>query len=124
MPEMFMTTDAIVYDENLNGTVALVTDGRFSGATSGPCIGHVSPEAVDGGPIALVENEDLIAIDIPKRSLQVVGVKGEQKSSEEMDAILAKRREAWTLPERPQKRGVLKRYSESAVSAMEGAYMG
>jgi dihydroxy-acid dehydratase len=123
MPEMFMTTDAIVYDETLNGTVAIVTDGRFSGATSGPCIGHVSPEAVDGGPIALVENDDLIEIDIPSRSLRVIGVKGEEKSVEEMDAVLAERRKNWTLPERPAKRGVLKRYSDSAVSAMEGAYM-
>lgn len=123
MPEMFMTTDAIVYDETLNGTVAIVTDGRFSGATSGPCIGHVSPEAVDGGPIALLENDDLIEINIPERALRVVGVKGEQKTPEEVDAILAERRKNWTLPERPQKRGVLKRYSDSAVSAMEGAYM-
>lgn len=123
MPEMFMTTDAIVYDEKLNGTVALVTDGRFSGATSGPCIGHVSPEAVAGGPIALLEDDDIISIDIPSRSLQVIGVKGEEKTPEEMEAILAERRKNWTLPERPQKKGVLKRYSDSAVSAMEGAYM-
>lgn len=118
-----MTTDAIVYDETLNGTVAIVTDGRFSGATSGLCIGHVSPEAVDGGPIALVENEDLIEIDIPERSLRVVGVRGENKTPEEMETILAERRKNWPLPERPQKRGVLKRYPDSAVSAMEGAYM-
>lgn len=123
MPEMFMTTEAIVHDATLNGTVALVTDGRFSGATSGPCIGHVSPEAVDGGPIALVEDDDLIEIDIPNRNLRVVGVKGEEKSPEEVDEILAERRKNWSLPERPQKRGVLKRYSDSAVSAMEGAYM-
>jgi dihydroxy-acid dehydratase len=123
MPEMFMTTEAIVHDATLDGTVALVTDGRFSGATSGPCIGHVSPEAVDGGPIALVEDDDLIAIDIPKRSLQIVGVKGEEKSTEEVEAILSERRKNWTLPERPKKSGVLKRYSDSAVSAMEGAYM-
>ncbi|WP_291329504.1 dihydroxy-acid dehydratase [Desulfovibrio sp. UCD-KL4C] len=123
MPEMFMTTDAIVYDETLNGTVAIVTDGRFSGATSGPCIGHVSPEAVDGGPIALVEDHDLIEINIPNRVLQIVGVNGEKKSPQEISEILAQRKENWTLPERPQKRGVLKRYSDSAVSAMKGAYM-
>ena len=123
MPEMFMTTDAIVYDEILNGTVAIVTDGRFSGATSGPCIGHVSPEAVDGGPIALVEDHDLIEINIPNRALQIVGVNGEKKSPQEITDILTQRKENWTLPERPQKRGVLKRYSDSAVSAMKGAYM-
>ena len=76
MPELFMTTDAILYDPRLDGTVAIVTDGRFSGATSGPCIGHVSPEAVEGGPIALVEDGDLIEIDIPGRALRIVGVAG------------------------------------------------
>ncbi|MGQ9366530.1 dihydroxy-acid dehydratase [Azospirillum sp. ST 5-10] len=123
MPEMFMTTDAVVYDPLLNGTVAIVTDGRFSGATSGPCIGHVSPEAVDGGPIALVEDGDLIEIDIPGRSLKVVGVAGRPCPAEEIDALLADRKAAWRLPERPAKRGVLKRYTENAVSAMAGAYM-
>ncbi|MBB5046680.1 dihydroxy-acid dehydratase [Rhodopseudomonas rhenobacensis] len=123
MPEMFMTTDAIVYDARLNGTVAIVTDGRFSGATSGPCIGHVSPEAVDGGPIALIENGDLIEIDIPSRALRVVGVAGEPRTPDEVAAILTARRAAWTLPARPAKKGVLARYSKSAVSAMAGAYM-
>ena len=65
MPESLMTTDAIAFDERLDGTVALVTDGRFSGATQGPAIGHVSPEAVEGGPIALLEDGDMIEIDIP-----------------------------------------------------------
>ncbi|MDR3440720.1 dihydroxy-acid dehydratase [Telmatospirillum sp.] len=123
MPEMFMTTDAIVFDERLNGTVAVVTDGRFSGATRGPCIGHVSPEAVEGGPIALAENDDLIEIDIPARSLRIVGVAGVRKSPEEITAILQTREAAWRLPDMPPKRGVLKRYSRNAVSAMAGAYM-
>jgi dihydroxy-acid dehydratase len=123
MPEMFMTTDAIVYDPELNGTVAIVTDGRFSGATSGPCIGHVSPEAVEGGPIALLQDDDLIEIDIPARSLRVVGIKGEPCSVSRVEAELQARRAVWTLPERPAKKGVLKRYSDSAVSAMAGAYM-
>jgi dihydroxy-acid dehydratase len=122
MPEMFMTTDAIVYDPSLNGTVAIVTDGRFSGATSGPCIGHVSPEAANGGPIALVEDNDLIEIDIAKRRLSVVGVKGEGRTPEEMEAVLAARRSAWRMPDRAPRKGVLKRYCETAVSAMAGAY--
>jgi dihydroxy-acid dehydratase len=122
MPEMFMTTDAIVYDQSLNGTVAIVTDGRFSGATSGPCIGHVSPEAACGGPIALIEDNDLIEIDIAKRRLCVAGVKGEPRTPEEMEAILAARRAAWRMPDRPARKGVLKHYCESAVSAMAGAY--
>lgn len=123
MPEMFMTTDAIVFDETLNGTVALVTDGRFSGASRGPCVGHVSPEAVEGGPIALVEDDDLIEIDIPGRRLNVVGVAGMQKTLDEINKILAERKEKWQLPERKPRRGILKKYTERAVSAMAGAYM-
>ncbi len=123
MPEMFMTTDAIVYDEKLNGTVAIVTDGRFSGATRGPCIGHVSPEAVEGGPIALVEDGDLIEIDIPGRALRIVGLKGERQSPDAVDAVLAARKAQWRLPERKPKKGILRRYSQNAVSAMAGAYM-
>ena len=123
MPEMFMTTDAIVYDEVLNGTVAIVTDGRFSGATRGPCVGHVSPEAVEGGPIALVENGDLIELDIPARKLNVVGVAGEKKTAEEITAIMAERKANWKLPDRKPKKGLLKRYTDTAVSAMAGAYM-
>lgn len=123
MPEMFMTTDAIVFDEALNGTVALVTDGRFSGASRGPCVGHVSPEAVEGGPIALVENNDLIEIDIPARKLNIVGIAGERKTPEEVAQILAQRKETWQLPERKPRKGVLKKYTERAVSAMAGAYM-
>jgi dihydroxy-acid dehydratase len=122
MPEMYMTTDAIVFDERLNGTVAIVTDGRFSGATRGPCVGHVSPEAVEGGPIALVEDNDLIELDIPGRKINVVGVKGEAKSPEEITGIMLARKAKWKLPQREPKKGVLKRYTENAVSAMAGAY--
>lgn len=123
MPEMFMTTDAIVYDEKLNGTVAIVTDGRFSGATRGPCIGHVSPEAVEGGPIALVEDNDIIEMDVPNRRLNIIGIAGEEKTPEEIGKILAIRKANWKLPEMKPKKGMLKRYSQNAVSAMAGAYM-
>ena len=123
MPEMFMTTDAIVFDETLNGTVALITDGRFSGASRGPCVGHVSPEAVEGGPIALVEDNDLIEIDIPARKLNIVGVSGERKTPEEITQVLIERKEKWQLPERKPRKGVLKKFTERAVSAMAGAYM-
>lgn len=123
MPEMFMTTDAIVFDATLNGTVALVTDGRFSGATRGPCIGHVSPEAVEGGPIALLEDGDLIEIDIPRRALNVIGVKGQEVPREEMARILEQRRAQWQMPPLKPKKGVLKRYCANAVSAMAGGYM-
>ena len=67
MPEMLMTTEAIVCDETLNGKVALLTDGRFSGATRGAAIGHICPEAAVGGPIAFIEDGDLIACDIEAR---------------------------------------------------------
>lgn len=123
MPEMYMTTDAIVFDETLNGTVAIVTDGRFSGATRGPCVGHVSPEAVEGGPIALVEDQDLIELDIPGRKINIVGVAGKKLEAEEVSRIMATRKANWKLPERKPKTGVLKRYTEKAVSAMAGAYM-
>ncbi|MCK4963297.1 MAG: dihydroxy-acid dehydratase, partial [Anaerolineales bacterium] len=72
MPEILATTEALVTIPSLRNT-AIVTDGRFSGATRGPCVGHVSPEAARGGPIALVEDGDLILIDIPKRVLSMVG---------------------------------------------------
>jgi len=123
MPEMFMTTDAIVYDEKLNGTVALITDGRFSGASRGPCIGHISPEAVEGGPIALLENGDLIEIDIPGRGLNITGVKGTLLTAAEVNEVMEERRSAWQLPEQKVKRGILGRYTRNAVSAMAGAYM-
>lgn len=123
MPEMFYTTEAIASDEELGKSIALITDGRFSGASKGPAIGHVSPEAAEGGPIALVEEGDLIQIDIPQRILAIVGVKGEKKSPLEMEEILACRRAAWK-PQPPRyKSGVLKIYSEHAVGPMKGGYM-
>lgn len=123
MPEMFYTTEAISSDPELGKTIALITDGRFSGASKGPAIGHVSPEAAEGGPIALVEEDDLIEIDIPARSLRIVGVKGGRKSAEEMEAILADRRKRWKPKDKKYQSGVLKLYSEHAVSPMKGGYM-
>lgn len=123
MPEMFYTTEAIASDEELGKTIALITDGRFSGASKGPAIGHVSPEAADGGPIALVEEGDLIEIDIPKRILRIAGIRGKLKTEEEIQAILAVRRANWKpVPARYQS-GVLKLFSEHAVSPMKGGYM-
>ena len=107
----------------LASSVALITDGRFSGASRGPVIGHVSPEAAVGGPIALVEKDDLIQIDVPNRLLAIVGVKGEPKTPAEMDAILAERRAKWQPREPKYKSGLLKLYSQHAVSPMKGAYM-
>ena len=123
MPEMFYTTEAIASDPELGASIALITDGRFSGASKGPAIGHVSPEAAVGGPIALVEEGDLIRIDIPERVLAIVGIAGEPKTPEEVDAVLAERRAAWKPRAPKYDRGVLKFYTEHAVSAIDGGYM-
>ncbi len=72
MPEMFYTSEAISSDKELGRSIALITDGRFSGASTGPVIGHCSPEAAEGGPVAMVEEGDLIEIDIPARRLNIV----------------------------------------------------
>ena len=123
MPEMFYTTEAISSDPELGKTIALITDGRFSGASKGPAIGHVSPEAADGGPIALVEEGDLIRIDIPERVLEIVGIHGQEMTKEEVDKVLAERRAAWKPKAPKYTKGVLKIYSEHAVSPMKGGYM-
>ena len=120
MPEMLMTTEAIVCDETLNGKVALLTDGRFSGATRGAAIGHICPEAAVGGPIAFIEDGDLIACDIEARTLDLVGIHGQACSPEEAGAILKARAQAGVLPPTPR-RGYFKRYTEHALSAMKGA---
>ncbi|MBQ5720338.1 MAG: dihydroxy-acid dehydratase [Alistipes sp.] len=123
MPEMFYTTEAISSDAELGRSIALLTDGRFSGASRGPAIGHISPEAAVGGPIALVEEGDLIHIDIEERVLQIVGIAGEELSAEEVDKVLAERREKWQ-PRKPKyDRGVLKLFADHALSAIEGGYM-
>lgn len=120
MPEMLMTTEAIVCDERLNGKVALITDGRFSGATRGAAIGHVSPEAAAGGPIAFVEEGDLITYDIEARTLNVTGIHGTVCTAEEAAQVLAERAKAGVIPREPRK-GFYKLYTEHAASAMKGA---
>ena len=123
MPEMFYTSEAISSDSELGRSIALITDGRFSGASTGPVIGHVSPEAAAGGPIALVEEGDLIEIDIQNRVLAIVGVKGERKTEEDIAAILEKRRLCWK-PRKPKyTSGVLRMFSTLAASPMKGAYL-
>ncbi len=121
MPEMFMTTEAIVCDKRLNGTVSLITDGRFSGGTRGAAIGHVSPEAAVGGPLAFVETGDLIEYDIEKRTLNVVGIGGRDASLEEVEAVFSERRKKGSVQPRPKRKGLFKRYTDSALSAMQGA---
>jgi dihydroxy-acid dehydratase len=110
MREMLSPTSAIV-GMGLSTTVGLITDGRFSGGTKGPCVGHVSPEAMEGGPIALVNEGDTVVIDIPNRRIDV-------KISDEE---LAKRREGWTSPPPKVTEGYLSRYAKMVSSADEGA---
>ena len=112
MREMLNPTSAIM-GRGLGSSVALITDGRFSGATRGACVGHVSPEAAAGGPIAFVEEGDIISIDIPNRSIEL-------KVSEEE---LAKRREGWTPKEPEIKTGYLARYAKLVSSANKGAIL-
>jgi len=110
MPEMLSPTSAIV-GMGLARKVALLTDGRFSGGTQGLCLGHISPEAAEGGPIALVKNGDVITIDIPKRRLDV-----------KLDAAqLQARRRKWRRPAPRIKTGYLARYAKLVTSASTGA---
>ena len=112
MKEMLAPTAAIS-GMGLGESVALITDGRFSGATRGAAIGHISPEAMEGGVIALVEEGDTIAIDIPNSKLEL------RVSDEELD----RRRAAWVCPEPKIKRGYLGRYAKLVSSADKGAIL-
>jgi dihydroxy-acid dehydratase len=96
---------------NLDAYVALLTDGRFSGGTKGASIGHVSPEAMEGGPIAAVREGDRIAIDIPAKTIRL------RVTEEEVKQRLAE----WTPPKRPILRGYLARYAATVSSANRGA---
>jgi dihydroxy-acid dehydratase len=123
MPEMYFASTIISSDPILNTTTAMVTDGRYSGAMRGPCVGHVSPEALDGGPIALIEDDDLIEINIPERRLAIVGVAGEPRREAEVEATLAERRRHWTPPPPRHSRGILSLYERVARTTSEGAAM-
>ena len=112
MREMLNPTSAIC-GMGLGESVALLTDGRFSGATRGASIGHISPEAAAGGLIALVEEGDLIAIDIPNCSIEL----------KVDDAVLAERRAKWVCPEPKVKTGYLARYAKMVSSADKGAIL-
>ena len=112
MREMLAPTAAIM-GMGLGDSVALITDGRFSGGTRGPCIGHISPEAAEGGPIALVEDGDKILLDIPNRRLELLVD----------EATLATRRAKWHAPEPKIKTGWLARYAKLVTSAHTGAVL-
>ena len=110
MREMLAPTAALM-GLGLGDSVALITDGRFSGGTRGPCIGHISPEAAVGGPIALVVDGDAIELDIKARSLKLLV----------SDEVLAERRSRWSAPEPKIKKGWLARYAKVVTSAHTGA---
>ena len=112
MRETLAPTSAIA-GAGLSESVALITDGRFSGGTRGPCIGHVSPEAAVGGPIALVRPGDMISIDIPGRKLDLL-VDGEE---------MERRRREWRPPEVKITTGVLARYRNQVTSASKGSVL-
>jgi dihydroxy-acid dehydratase len=113
MPEQFYVTEAISSHPVLQKSVALITDGRFSGASRGPCIGHVSPEAASGGVIAVVEEGDAILVDIPERRLQL----------EVPEDVIVKRLEEWDPPKRKHTSGFLGVYMKLAISASRGGRM-
>ena len=121
-PEQFYVTEAIASSKELNESVALITDGRFSGASRGPAIGHVSPEAMAGGPIAVVDTGDLIEIDIPGRRLNVVGIHGKEVGVRRASAELKRRLRSWKAMEWTAPAGILSIYAELATSAAEGGY--
>ena len=121
MPEMYYAAAILSEDRVLNTTTAIVTDGRYSGAMRGPCIGHVAPEAIDGGPIGLVADGDLIEISAPERRLAIVGVDGQHRSDDEIEAVLADRKSIWKPPRPRHESGILSLYSRVARGASEGA---
>jgi dihydroxy-acid dehydratase len=110
MREMLAPTAALM-GLGLGDSVALITDGRFSGGTRGPCIGHISPEAAEGGPIALVEEGDAVVLDIPARRLELLVD----------EKVLEERRKKWTPPEPKIRKGWLARYAKVVTSANTGA---
>lgn len=120
MPEMFFLSELIASNPTLASTTALVTDGRFSGASRGPCIGYAYPEAIDGGPLAFLEDGDLIEIDIPRRALDVVGLRGSRTGTDGVAREWERRRARWTRP-MVSHRGALGQYTALAKPALNGA---
>ncbi len=112
MREMLAVTAALA-GQGLDKQVALITDGRFSGATRGASLGHCSPEAAEGGPIALVKEGDMITLDINNYKIHL----------EVSDAELEKRRKSWKAPEPKVKTGYLARYAKLVSSADKGAIL-
>jgi dihydroxy-acid dehydratase len=123
MPEQYYVTSAIAADDELHDSVALITDGRFSGASKGPCVGHISPEAWDGGPLALLREGDTVLVDVTAGRVDLL-LDGEDdaavlRGTEE----LQRRRAAWRRPDTSTERGALAMFRSTATSASRGATM-
>ena len=109
MPEMLKPTSAII-GAGLGKSVALITDGRFSGGTHGFVVGHITPEAYDGGLIALVKDNDIIELDVSKRTISLI------VSNEE----ISKRKAVWTKPPLNAKKGLLFKFAQRTTTAAQG----
>jgi dihydroxy-acid dehydratase len=120
MPEMYFATAIIAADPALSTTTAVVTDGRYSGAAKGPAVGHVTPEALDGGPIALLEDGDLVEIHVPQRRLAMVGVESRALDPDQIELVLAERRARWISRPSRHTSGILSLYSRVARGADAG----
>ena len=122
MPELFYLTEALASHPRLGAEVALVTDGRFSGGTRGLCVGHVSPEAAAGGPLAAVRDGDIIEISVPAAKLSVAETTGGARGRD-VEGALARRREATPPVEAEPRSGLLALYTKLAGPAERGARM-
>ncbi|MFA5801822.1 MAG: dihydroxy-acid dehydratase [Thermoleophilia bacterium] len=121
MPEMFYLTAALASDPELNKSVVLLTDGRFSGATRGPCIGHICPEAAAGGPIAAIEDGDLIRVNLETGELELVGTRDGHKTVDEVEDMLNQRLARLQTWAPPGRKGLLDLYTRLAGPADRGA---
>lgn len=122
MPEMFRISDAIACRREFADTTAVITDGRYSGYTRAPAIGYLSPEAYDGGVLAVLQDGDTITINVPERKLDVTGVSGKSASDKnEIERVMEERRLKWRQPELPVKSGALSIYRRIVGDPLRGA---
>jgi len=123
MPEQFYATELLAINESIAEDVAVLTDGRFSGATRGVCVGHISPEAAADGPIALLEDGDTVLIDLVRRRLDLVGDRDGKMSEREVLSLLERRRASFKRPARKRHKGLLAIYTSLASSVEQGCLM-
>jgi dihydroxy-acid dehydratase len=120
MPEMLRTTEALWNMPELASSVALFTDGRFSGATRGPAVGHIAPEAMEGGAIAYLEDDDIIKMNVAARTLDIVGLKGTPATPQEVAAAFEERKKAKKFPVK-ESTPLLRLYKKLARNCTQGA---